>query len=234
MIALLVPVLGRAHQIRPLFDNISSATTTAHRVVFICSPSIVDPEAWKACMSIKEAKTLSAAWPPGRADYAKKLAFGYQETDEPWLFQGATDLVFYAGWDTAALVVARKTNCGVIGTNDLGNPLVKRGRHSTHTLFSRDYIERYGGTADDSGLIFSEAYDHQWTDSEFIETATLRKQFAFSRRSVVEHLHPHWGKGDMDETYEKAHRETSEDQKLFIRRRSVVMRAESKRKRNKV
>ena len=30
------------------------------------------------------------------------------------------------------------------GTNDLGNALVVRGVHSTHTLFSRAYIERYG------------------------------------------------------------------------------------------
>jgi len=233
MIALLVPVLGRAHQIQPLFENISAATQTDHRVIFICSPARFDKEAVAACRAIKEAVTLKASWKPGRADYAMKLGLGFHGTDEPWLFQGATDLVFYAGWDLSALAVARQTNCGVIGTNDLGNPLVKRGRHSTHTLFSREYIEQYGGTADGSGVIFSEAYDHQWTDSEFIETATLRRQFAFARRSVVEHLHPHWGKAEMDETYEKAHRATSNDQKLFVRRRAVVMRGESKRKRSK-
>lgn len=231
MIAVLVPVLGRAQQIRPVFESITTATASEHRVVFICSPSIADPEAFAACMEIKEATVLSAPWAPGRSDYAMKLEFGYDNTDEPWLFQGATDLVFYAGWDTAALAVARQTGAGVIGTNDLGNPLVKRGRHSTHSLISRDYIERFNGTADNSGKIFSTAYDHQWTDNEFVETATMRRQFAFARRSVVEHLHPHWGKADMDDTYEKAHRATSEDQKLFMRRRARVVRAEQKRKR---
>jgi hypothetical protein len=113
----------------------------------------------------------------------------------------------------------------VIGTNDLGNPLVKRGIHSTHTLFSRSYIDEYGGTADDTGLIFSEAYDHQWTDSEFIETARLRRMYAFSKRSIVEHMHPHWGKGEMDDTYTKALRCTNEDMKLFQRRRTSVTRA---------
>lgn len=233
MIALLVPVLGRAHQIKPLVENIESATTTEHRIVFICSPKKFDPDAVEACYAATQATTLSVSWKPGRSDYAMKLEHGFLNTDEEWLFQGATDLVFYPGWDTAALAVAKQSRCGVIGTNDLGNPLVKRGRHSTHSLISREYINVYNGTADDTGKIFSTAYDHQWTDNEFIETATLRRQFAFARRSVVEHLHPHWGKADNDPTYEKAHRKTPEDQKMFMRRRAVVVRAEQKRRRAK-
>jgi len=227
MIALLVPVLGRAHQIKPLLESIQAASLAEHRVVLIFSPG---DNAIKAAKGL-DAELLVATWAPDRADYAKKLKLGFRHTDEEWLFQGATDLVFHTGWDQAALTVAKRTTCQVIGTNDLGNPLVKRGIHSTHTLFSRSYIEEYGGTADGSGLIFSEAYDHQWTDSEFIETARLRRQFAFAKRSFVEHLHPHWGKGQMDETYEKALRGTNEDMKLFIRRRAIVQRAEQKRKR---
>ncbi len=227
MIALLVPVLGRAHQIQPLLESIQAATLSDYRVVLICSPG----DDAVAVAQRSNAELLIVSWAPDRADYAKKLELGFRNTDDDWLFQGATDLVFHTGWDTAALAVARRTRCQVIGTNDLGNPLVKRGIHSTHTLFSRSYIEEYGGTADDSGLIFSKAYDHQWTDSEFIETARLRRQYAFAKRSFVEHMHPHWGKGTMDETYEKALRATSEDQKLFMRRRAAVVRAEQKRKR---
>jgi len=225
MIAILVPVLGRGHQIKPLLASIEGATTTEHRVVLIFSPG---DDAIKAAKGAN-ALVLVTSWNPGHADYAKKLTLGYESTDEPWLFQGATDLVFYPGWDVHALRVAERTGCGVIGTNDLGNPLVKRGRHSTHTLFARSYIDHWGGTSDGSGLIFSEAYDHQWTDSEFIETATRRKQFIFSKRSIVEHLHPHWGKAEMDATYEKAHLHTSADQKLFIRRRTKVARLDQER-----
>lgn len=227
MIALLVPVLGRAHQIKPLLESIQGASLSEHRVVLIFSPGDDAIEAAEG----SNAELLVATWAPDHADYAKKLKLGFRHTDDDWLFQGATDLVFHTGWDTAALTVAQRTHCQVIGTNDLGNPLVKRGIHSTHTLFSRSYIEEYGGTADDSGLIFSEAYDHQWSDSEFIETARLRRQYAFAKRSVVEHMHPHWGKGQMDDTYLKALRCTSEDQKLFMRRRAAVVRAEQKRRR---
>lgn len=228
MIAILVPVLGRAHQLEPLLASIDTNTDSEHRTFFICSPG---DAAIKTARKTK-AVVLIADWQPGRGDYAKKLKLGYEKSTEPWLFQGATDLVFYPGWDIHALRVAERTGCGVIGTNDLGNPLVKRGRHSTHSLFSRSYIDHWGGTADGSGLIFSEVYDHQWSDSEFIETATRRRQFAFSKRSIVEHLHPHWGKGEMDATYEKAHLHTNDDVKLFMRRRPSIGRLDQERLRH--
>jgi hypothetical protein len=225
VIALLIPVLGRPQQIKPLLASVAENTSSAHRVVFIFSPGDTAIEEAKD----SQALLLTATWQPGKADYAKKLALGFEQTDEPWLFQGATDLVFYPGWDVYALKLAERTGCGVVGTNDLGNPLVKRGRHSTHSLFARSYITHYGGTSDGTGLIFSEAYDHQWTDSEFIETATRRRQFVFSKRSIVEHLHPHWGKSEMDATYEKAHRSTSHDQRMFMQRRGKIARLDQER-----
>ena len=80
---------------------------------------------------------LVVHWEAGKADYAKKLNFAYGQSDAEWFFQGATDLIFYEGWDVQALAVAGRGRGGVVGTNDLGNPLVKRGRHSTHSLISR-------------------------------------------------------------------------------------------------
>lgn len=227
MIAILVPVLGRAQQIQPLLQSIAGTTAAAYEVVLIFSPGDDAIHAAKGT----DATVLTTTWPAGRADYAKKLTLGFQRTEQPWIFQGATDLVFHPNWDTEAFKVVKQTHAGVIGTNDLGNPMVKRGTHSTHSLISREYINTWGGTADDSGLIFSEAYDHQWSDSEFIETARRRRQFAFARKSIVEHLHPHWGKGEMDDTYEKAHRETEQDVKLFMRRRGAVTRLDTERRR---
>lgn len=222
MIAVLIPVLGRPQQIEPLLTSIANATTTPYRAVLICSPK--DRDALNASLA-SDADTIVTDWKPDKADYARKLALGYAQTDEPWLFQGATDLRFYRDWDTAALKLGQTRSKGVVGTNDLGNPLVKRGRHSTHTLISRDYIETWGGTVDGSGVIFSEAYDHQWSDNEFIETAIRRRQFVFARNSIVEHLHPHWNKGEMDATYDKALRQTTQDITTFQQRRRAVQQA---------
>lgn len=214
MISILIPVLGRGHLIAPLVENIHQATVVEHEIVFICTAG---DSAESDCIRSGE-WTISVEWEPGRGDFAKKINHAYGRCESDWFFQGATDLRFVAGWDEEALRVAKAWRSGVIGTNDLGNPLVTRGQSSTHTMFSREYIEKFGGTFDDSGIVFSEQYDHQFVDTEFVELAKLRKQFRAARRSVVEHLHPHWNKGEMDSTYEKAIREFAEDRSLYMSR----------------
>lgn len=213
-IAILVPVLGRSQQIKPLLESIHATTGVEHRVIFVCSPG---DEATKVCKKTGE-ETVVVPWEPGRADFARKINLVFPRVSEPWVFQGATDLKFHPQWAERALHVAEASRIGVVGTNDLGNPSVVRGKHSTHILFSRDYIERFGGTYDNTGIVFSEEYDHQFVDTEFIQTAILRRQFQPCLRSVVEHLHPHWGKGEMDDTYVKSEREFREDAKIFNNR----------------
>ena len=190
-------------------------TQAPHRVFFICSPS--DHAEIEACEA-STAITLVVPWEPEAADFARKINWAFPQTDAPFVFQGADDLRFHERWDEHALRVAEHRGAGVIGTNDLGNPLVKRGGHSTHTLIRRSYIDTYGGTYDDSGLVFCEKYDHQYVDNEFVQTAIRRGQWAFSKRSIVEHLHPHWRKSPTDATYAKATRATLEDGKLYVRR----------------
>jgi glycosyltransferase involved in cell wall biosynthesis len=227
MIDIFVPALGRPQQIKPLLDSIAQATFNEHRVFIIASPE--DSETIAAAIACGAAP-LVVTWTAGKADYAKKINYAYGQTDGEWFFQGATDLVFYEQWDVQALSVAGRGRRGVVGTNDLGNPMVKRGRHSTHSLISRSYIEEYGGTVDGTGVVFSETYDHQYCDNEFVETALRRKQFAFSKRSIVEHLHPHWGKAEDDATYVKAMRRTTADRALFMKRRVRMNQLEAARK----
>lgn len=216
MIGIIIPVLGRAHQIEPLLINLKKATDAPYRVLFVCSSG--DDEARLECER-SEADTLTVRWEPGYADFAKKVNLAYTHLEEEWLFQGATDLVFHPGWASRVLKVSDGFNVGVIGTNDLGNPMVKRGNHSTHTLFSRTYIEENdGGTWDNTGRVFSEAYSHEFVDTEFIQTAIMRGQFRSCRGAVVEHMHPHWGKGEMDATYEKATRKFREDAVIYNNR----------------
>lgn len=217
-LAILVPVLGRAHQIEPLLNSIAENTDVDYRVVFICSPD--DTEARETCLA-SEADTITVHWEPDRADFAKKVNLAFETVEEEWLFQGATDLLFQEKWASRALAIGDKRRVGVVGTNDLGNPLVKRGAHSTHTFFSRSYIEHFGGTFDGSGSVFSVEYDHEFVDTEFIQTAILRRQFQASPRSFVEHLHPHWGKGEMDTTYEKATRGFLDDARIYNARMKI-------------
>ncbi len=50
----------------------------------------------------------------------------------------------------------------------------------------------------------------KWT-----EVAKQRRTFATALGSVVEHLHPIWGKGDDDPVYRKGQKFSAEDGKLF-------------------
>src|SRR3990172_3494559 len=178
-IAILIPVLGRPERAKPLVESIRSSASVTHRVLFLCSPS--DGEGIHAYGSIGD--MVIVEWNPGPGDFARKTNRGLAETSEPFVFCGATDLTFQPGWDTAALAVAEETGAGVIGTWDGANPAVKAGRHSTHSLVRRSYAENPGCTADGTGTIYCELYDHQCVDNELCELAQTRGQWAFAAES---------------------------------------------------
>jgi hypothetical protein len=220
MIDVLVPVLRRSPL--AMLRSLEYATSEPFKVFFLCSPG--DSEQIADCEATGHT-TWVMDWEAGRADFAKKINYAFAHTDSEWLFQAADDIRFSPGWDTEALTVARKQKAQVIGTNDLHNPAVKAKSHATHILFTRAYIEHYGGTFDNSGAVFSEVYDHCYVDNEFIELAKRRRQWAFAERSVVEHLHPVWGLTEWDPTYKKAFREFDADRQLFSERFRSIRRA---------
>lgn len=222
MITIVIPVLGRAHQIAPLLKSISAATSVEHEVVFICSPN--DTEARDACLA-SSARTLIADWAPGHGDFARKIALAYASTEGEWIFQGATDIEFSSGWDTAALQVARETGALVIGTNDEGNPSVISGKHSTHTLIARSYCDDPGASMDGPRTVFSFEYQHNFTDSELVNLAKARGVWSFSPGSIVRHNHVHWGLAPMDQTYELGLSGFGRDRITFVKRRMLWAKA---------
>lgn len=213
-----VPVLARPHRAQPLVDSFAAATPEGlARLLFVCTPG--DNEQIEACLWT-DADVLVTEWPSGAGDYAMKCNLAARMTTEPWIFTGADDLHFHPGWAEEALEVGEQLEMGMIGTDDLGNGLVRQGRHSTHSLFRRSYVDECG-TIDEPGLIYHEGYGHQQCDVEAYETAVARGCFAFAPRSKVEHLHAFWGKAEMDATYEKGLASSRADQRLFLQRRRL-------------
>lgn len=210
----LAPVLARPHRAEPLAHSLHSTTLDA-RLVFLCSPG--DDDEIAACRVVAE--TVVVPFEQGPGDYARKINYGIEITDEEWVFQAADDLDFHPGWLTEAVRVATRTSARLIGTQDLGNRLVKFGKHSTHSLVHRSYVEEQG-TIDGGGLLH-EGYRHNFVDTEMVETAMHRREWAFAKPSVVEHLHPHWRKGEMDDTYELGLSEFKVDQQRFFERRPL-------------
>lgn len=214
MIDILVPVLGRPQRAQPLVDNIEATTTVEHRIVFLCSHRDESGQI-EACDATGNLCFIVDGPDPG--DYARKINFGVGTSANPFLFAAADDLEFTAGWDHAILAEAERTGAGMVGCDDDANPMVKKGRHSTHSLFRRDYIDRVGGTFfDGPGIVYHEGYDHQCVDNEAVKAAQDRGEWAFARRAVVRHHHPLYSRTvRMDATYERGLRRGREDIALY-------------------
>ena len=181
--------------------------------MFICSPgddAVLD--------AVAELEHLLVDGPyPG--DYARKINAGYRHTTEPLLFTAADDLLFHPGWLEAA-EAQLADGIGVVGTNDMGAPRVMRGEHATHSLVTREYVDRFG-TIDERGVVLHEGYPHEFVDDEFVQTAMRRGAWAFAADSLVEHLHPSWGKAPTDELYDQQARRMKRGRQLYARRRRL-------------
>jgi hypothetical protein len=223
-IVVLVPVLDRPHRALPLAVSVRDSSDA--RVMFLCTPG--DKAEIKACSKarkrVSNVEVVEVPFELGPGDYARKVNLGVLITDEPWLFQGADDLIFHSGWAEEALHTAARTGRRVIGTNDMGNRRVKAGRHSTHSLVARSYIEEIG-TVDEPGKMLHEGYFHNFCDDELIQAATRRREFAMALSAKVEHLHWRWPtlagtpKAERDATYDRAEAEFHEDRMRYNRRR---------------
>ncbi len=225
-IAVLVPVLNRPERVAPLVESLAKASRTDPRLVFLVTEG--DDAELAACLAT-DAMTVVVPFPLEGGDYARKVNYGVLVTEEPWLFQAGDDLEFHPGWDDHLLAFAERHDAAlVVGTNDLGNPMVKTGAHSTHSLIARGYVEEFG-TIDEPGKALHEGYWHCWVDNELIETAKARRVYFSDRRSTVEHLHPVWRvkpgarerKGTDDATYKRGQERYQEDHALFMQRRSL-------------
>jgi len=207
-LAIIVPMLGRPHHVEPLVESIE-ATCDAH-IVFMCSPDDTD-----VLTGVEGFDHLIVDGPyPG--DYARKINIGFDATSEPLVFLGASDIRFHPGWFEAA-TAELAPGVGVVGTNDLGSRRVMRGDHSTHSLVTREYVERFG-TIDEPGKALHDGYHHEFVDDELVATAKFRGAWAFAEDSIVEHLHPNWGKAPSDDIYDRQAERMRLSRPLFLER----------------
>lgn len=212
----LIPVLGRPQNVQPLIDSYHASLAREDveaSLLFLCSPG---DEAEIAELTRLGQWHVVVSWAPGHGDFALKINAGASMTNSEWVFVGADDLRFHPGWFAACLRTHAATGALVIGTNDLGNPKVKRGQHATHWLVHRDYLTQ--GTIDEPGKLLHDGYQHNCVDIEAIETAIWRRTWAFAADAQVEHLHPLWRKGTHDATYALGQREHLADLNLLRER----------------
>lgn len=211
-VSVIVPVMRRPQNAEPFMTSLR-ATTGLATVYAVHSQGDTDTaNAWRQAGATLLEVDLGQ---PGT--FAEKVNFGYQHSDDPWLFLCGDDVHFRPGWLDHAIQAAGG-QYHVVGTNDLGNPRVIAGEHATHLLIRRSYVDGLGASWDGPKVVCHEGYHHWYVDDEIVTVAKQRGTWTMARESVVEHLHPAWGKAEGDEIYELGQSHAAEDEALFQER----------------
>lgn len=214
-IVVIVPTFQRPGKLAHVASNILANSDTQVTVMFVVERDDRDTAA--AADNLCDGVSALYEFNSRKRNYAGAVNSAYRLLPEhaTHIFLAADDLDFKSGWDTEALRVL-EGNRKVAGTNDLHNPYVLQGIHATHYLIDMTYLEDPGGVAgEEPGNVLFEGYDHNFTDTEFIDTAKARGMFAPCLESVVEHLHVDWGLSPWDDTYAKGHANMQADLPIF-------------------
>jgi glycosyltransferase involved in cell wall biosynthesis len=221
-VAVIIPVLNRPQRIVECARNLHVVTPKAK--IFI----VADHRIYRQQEMMGALDHVNFLYPdvdivvihdphPECGNYAKKINKTLQYVDAHYIFTGADDLHWHPNWLSMA-EEAMLRGVGVIGTNDLGHPRVYAMHEtSTHSLVRRSYIEEFG-TIDEPGKVLHEGYVHEFVDDELVGTAKYRNAWAFAHGSLVEHMHPIWGKATWDATYEDQGRRMNESRALYAER----------------
>lgn len=209
-VAVVVPVLSRWRNAEPFMRSLRASTGLAH--VYAVADSVDDAviRAWEdagATVLIDNVVT-----------FAKKINLGYAKTTEPWLLVVGDDAKFHPAWLDHAQHVAEAFNASVVGVNDISNPRVMAGEHAGHLLIRRSYVDQVGASWDGPGVVCHEGYRHNFVDDEIVTAAKQRGVWQMALGSVVEHLHPIFGKAGDDDVYQLGQSYYEQDRELFRQR----------------
>lgn len=210
-VAVVVPVMKRPSKAAPFMQSLRASTGLANAYAVAHRDDVETAQAWE----LAGAHVLLGA----AATFAEKVNRAYNAAPEPWLFVTGDDVVFHPGWLDHAQHVAHTYDASVVGTNDLGHPRVLAGEHATHLLIRRSYIDEVGASWDGPKVVCHEGYRHWYVDNEIVTAAKQRGVWAMALGSIVEHMHPAWGKGQTDEVYELGQAAAKDDRRLFVGRR---------------
>jgi glycosyltransferase involved in cell wall biosynthesis len=222
-VAVVVPVLNRPQNVKPLVDSFNAHNDGTARLYFVCD---ADDTEQVAAIERQGCRPLFST---RGSTFAQKANSAYEQTVEPWIFLCGDDVEFTDGWIAAARALSDRYD--VIGTNDsepgrVRNPEVAAKRHADHWFTRRAYIDDEGSSLEGPGVFCPEAYYHWYTDKEIIGLARARGVFTPCLESVVIHRHPGFD-GDedarkSDPTYMRAVEWAKRDETAFRRRVPLI------------
>lgn len=211
-VTVVVPVLRRPQNAEPFMASLREAVLQGSRPDVIAVANRDDQEtaeAWRRA----GATVGFCDEEPGSFGQKANLAAHFVTTD--WMFLVGDDVKFHPGWLETALIDLDPSVC-VVGTNDLGTPHVQAGEHATHMFLRMDYIHHPGASWDGPDTACG-PYRHWFTDNEMVTVAKLRGVWTW-RNAIVEHLHPYFDRGEMDDIYAIGEEHSQADARLWEQR----------------
>lgn len=210
-IAVIIPAMRRPKNVAPLMRSLEASTDRA-TAYFVCDHQ--DTDQIRAVLATDAQFLIN--WSSNKT-FATKCNLGYRETEEPWLLFVGDDVHFHPGWVEAALAAGERG--AFVSTNDMGNPRVLAGRHATHPMVARWWLDQHGASWDGPATVCHEGYHHWYVDDEWTSVATSAGQFVYAEDAKVEHMHPVWDKAESDEIYVLGQASSHHDSRLFRDRR---------------
>lgn len=218
MLDILVPVMRRPQNAAPFMRSLRATVTEEEAVACVIADDD-DTNTIEAWSIETQCDILLSGMAAGT--FPQKINHGFKHTERPWVMLVGDDVCFHPNWFEAAVRCIEQSGCMVIGTNDLGNGAVVSGQHATHMLINRQYVIDLGASWDGPGVVCHEGYRHSYVDDEMVRRAKQLGTWAFARDSIVEHMHPAWGKGEHDDVYAMGGASMGADSVLFVQRCSA-------------
>jgi glycosyltransferase involved in cell wall biosynthesis len=216
IVSILIPTLGRPESLPPLIRSVRDTTPRdCYEIIFVVDHGDVP--------TYQVLRPYDVRVVVADGTYPQKINMGFDESVGDLILPTADDVRFHDDWyDEALALLSRRVM--VVGTNDLSPAAEEGTTNVTMPIIRRSYVEGQGCVLNEPGVIFHEGYHHNFVETEVWMLATYRGVAKYAKRSIIEHLHPDWGKRDEDSTDAKGqHQNRLEDRDLYRERMAAWM-----------
>jgi glycosyltransferase involved in cell wall biosynthesis len=230
-VTVVVPVLRRPQNAGAFMASIAEGVSPDTSPPPVIAVANVDDERTAQAWRRAGAKVIRFAGQPGsfgqKANYAARWP---TVAKSEWMFLVGDDVAFHRGWLEEALRDLRPETC-MVGVSEIPPDAVmdrrrispgyeatlRSAEHTNHMLIRMDYIRERGASWDGPGTVCG-PYRHWFTNNELTMVARMRGVWEARPKSIVEHLHPYFGRGEMDEVYRVGELNAQADGELWMER----------------
>lgn len=220
LLDIVIPTRRRPKALEPLIENLYETGGEEAQPMFVVDPD--DDLTWgvlESCWIEYEGWVQALEFFGG---YPQKANAGVKASEplsgSEFVMVGGDDVRFHDGWLDAALEAFEDPRVMVVAPNDM-SPLA--GQNATFPIVRRSYIADPGASWDGPNTLYHDGYIHNFSDTELWHLALIRGCALYVPKCRVEHMHPSWGKAEVDETYRSGGLNSkgwAEDEQRFLRR----------------